>query len=74
MNTKYEILVVTNSNQQFTTIVDEKSLAKFYKDREIDFNKNVILDTEDKINDPVFIINGKYIESITLRKLEEESE
>jgi len=69
---KVRIKIVTCSGQVFTTNVDECKLAPFYKERNIDFTKNLIMDVEKEDMEPVFIINGKYVESVTLTKLKDE--
>ncbi len=66
---RIKIEIVTRSGQRFSTHVPKEKLADCYKHRKIDFKKPLIIEAADPTKDPAFIINGLYIESVTLTEI-----
>ncbi len=66
---RIRVKIVMQSGQSFTTHVDKDKLCEAYKKREPDFEKMFLIEPTDLSKDPCFMINGKYVESITLTEI-----
>ena len=67
---KYRIQIVMRSGQTFNTTVKEPDLCYMLKNREFDFTQPFVVDSCSS-DEPVFIINGNHIESITMAEVPE---
>ena len=68
---KIQIKIVMRSGQVFRTEVPKDKLCVSFTNRDPDFDETFVLEASDPKKDPCFIINGKYVESITLTDIAE---
>jgi len=68
---KIEIRIQMRSGQVFKTEVPEEKLLDCYKATKVEFKDTFVLGAIDSSKDPTFIINGAYVESITLTEKQE---
>lgn len=65
-----QIKIVTTSGQVFNSKVLTKDLCPAFQERQPDFEGIFVMDTDDNTKNPIFMINGKHVESITLLEVE----